>query len=147
MDYDYYISEYDYLKNDDNLGKLSLFYEGIHEYAKDNFIYPKTIDICDLSYHFKYATEGYRIGFDKDKVCICKKVRNYNDFIDFEDIKNNKPQVNTKLYKQKLEELQILISELGILGIPAKAINDTYEDIYEKIKLWEDAVKVKRRTL
>ena len=105
---------------------LSLFFEGIYCYAKENRIYSKDgrlgeyfqIRIGDIGFEI-----GYRSGQGTD--FYCKRVSPEDNFIDFIDILFNKKQDNLEFIEEGLNNLSNMISYLYNNGIPMEAIIET----------------------
>lgn len=119
----------------ENVNSLSFFFEGITEYAYQNFltIYQTDWGKCAL---IKFNNIGYKIGLDSGQgsISYCEKVDISDDkvFIDFNDIMNNKKQENVVLITEKFYQIENLIQELINLGTPAEIISKNLNFIISK---------------
>ena len=115
----------------ENSQNLSLLYEGIHNYAKENYIYAKQSYDFDNYYLIKYNNIGYKIGVmtGQGTYFFCERINEVTDeYIDFNDILLNKKQENTDYYNRRLLQLSSIISYYYEQGIPLKAIEKTIDD-------------------
>ena len=114
--------------------ELTLFYQGIDEYANKNFIFPSSCDFGNY-YCIKFGNIGYEIGImvGQGTLFFCNRVSVENkEFIDFTDIKNDKEQPKTKLINNKLEELSLLINNLAE-DISLEAIEENVRNVFKEI--------------
>jgi len=131
----------------ENIDYLCLLYEGINDYAKNNYIYlVKDIDYREY-YRIKYNGIGYIIGIlsNYGNIIFCEKTIITDDFIDFNDIILNKKQKNTEYYNKRLLELSNIISYYYEQGIPLRAIEKTIENTLWDIK--DNQEKIERKQL
>lgn len=122
------ISEYD----NNYVCDLGLFFEVIDRYAEKNYI-------CSLPCNFgkyypvRYGENGYHIGclVGQGVVCFCHKVDvlDKNNFIDYEDIIQNKKQPYVDEIDAKLLDLKFRIRELYNSGIPVDTIKATTDSL------------------
>lgn len=117
--------------------ELHLFYDGIETYSSHNYIYPIKCDFGGF-YKIKYDGIGFEIGrlIGQGTLFYCTRVEivNEQEFIDFNDIMNNKEQDNVKDINKKLEELSKFVISVYEYGVPYDAICDVLGDILIKIK-------------
>lgn len=116
---------------------LGLFYEGIREYAKRQFINPTP---CKHGDYFKIRLNdvGFEIsmlGDQRNIVYFCKRVSitDEEEFIDFNDILINKNQDQTDQIKESLISLSNMIKDVYKSGVPIDSITDTFENTIEEI--------------
>jgi len=122
----------DRISEEDNeqVSKLSNFYEAIENYASANFIYP-TPDEFGNHYRVSNNNIGYDIGimmgqgalFWVSREKITKK--NQNSFIDFELIRTNKKTDREDMIRSKLDSLDNFIIDLANEDVPVEAIAKT----------------------
>ncbi len=126
----------------ENVGKLSLIYEGINKYAKENYIYPTYRDIGNF-YKIKLDEFYFEIGILSGQgVVFCfNKVSCETDeeFIDFSDIMNNKKQENVDQINYELDFLANTIITTHNNGVPLDAIASTFDSTIKSLK--EDEFK------
>lgn len=117
-----------------NVEKLILFFEKIETYANNNYIYPNSTSNYNYSYNIKHNNIGYNIGivFGQGGWCFCNRIEPKDDFIDYNDIKNNIEQNNTKVIKERLEALKLYISTMLEDNIPRNAIIETTDKVLRK---------------
>lgn len=115
--------------------QLPLLYQGIEDYAERNYIYPTPYGFGGF-YKIRFNGVGYEVGMitGQGTVFFCTRVeiQNENEFIDFNDIMNNKEQDNVKEIKEKIDNLSQMITSLCEAGVPYEAIKQTLEaKLYE----------------
>lgn len=127
----------------ENVEKLCLFYEGIKEYAIENYIYPTS---CDFGEYYKVKLNDFcfKIGilfrqtvFFFDKTLI----ENEKELIDFKDVMIGKKQDNVDKINATLKSLSSEVMAAYESGVPIKAIVDTLENIIEEISKKKDKPK------
>ena len=127
-DSSFYICFRNSASNDDlkNIRNLAILYSIIFEYAKQNYIYPKIDEMGEYYYNIKYNNVGYRIGEDSidGTFFFCERVPIDCDFIDFNDVMNNKVQENVHFIQQNLIDLANYINYLVEAGVPEEAIKN-----------------------
>ena len=134
-DEDYLDSKFEIndMKNMELLGK---FYKFIDFYAKKNYIYPKT-DSSNTSYVIKYGENTYLLESVKNAYCYsyycAKNIKTECDIIQYEDFKNNVPSEKSKIYTEKLKELEEYIIAMNET-VSLEAIEFTCNDTIQKIK-------------
>ncbi|MEE3342582.1 MAG: hypothetical protein VZS44_00645 [Bacilli bacterium] len=117
--------------NKENAEALNLFYNGIKEYAEQNYIYPMP---CNYGHYYKVKLDNHDYGFaigiqiGQGSLYFCNRipVNKDKDFISFNDIMNNKKQPNVDHINRSLNSFARTIIDLDKKGIPIEAINDTY---------------------
>lgn len=130
---------------------LSVFFDGIYLYARDNYIYSLSRPFGEC-YHIKIDNNGFEIGYLSGQgTCFyCKKIQldKDNDFIDIMDIINNRKQDNVEFIDMNLNNLSSLIIDLYNNGVPIEAIINTFDKTIHYINN-EEQVKnnVKKHTL
>ena len=126
------------LTNEDqiNVDSLSLFFEGIYNYAKKNYIYssPRAFGEC---YKIKMGNNAFEIGYitGQGTSFYCKKVDIANECkcIDFNDIINNKEQDNVKTIDTNLKNFSNMINDIYSNGVPIEAIEDVFNETIKNI--------------
>ena len=133
---DFYDDNWDY--SDEKLGdidkkmvdKLSLFFECINLYAKNNYIYSISRPLGEC-YQIKINNNGFEIGYitGQGTSFYCKKIQldDEKDFIDFMDIVNNKKQGNVEYIEKGLNNLSNVLIDLYDNGVPIEAIIKTFD--------------------
>ncbi len=136
----------------ENVSKLCLFYEGIERFAKSNHIYPIQDKFGNV-YKIKLNEIGYEIGIliGQGSVFSCKRcpIKNEKEFIDFNDIMNNKKQEQVDRINTCLETISKMVVATYESGVPIESIiytldNTIKEIIFQKDKLKEAALKLKK---
>lgn len=121
------------------VNNLALFFNGIYNYAKKNYIYPLPralgeyyqIKIDDIGFEVGYIT-GQGISF------YCKRIPLLGDnFIDFMGIVNNKEQDYVKYIDSNMEKLSNMIIDLYNKGIPIEAIDEAINKSMKQIISFE----------
>lgn len=83
-------------------------YRGIERHSSENYIYPTDCDF-GIFYKVKLENTGFEIGMlvGQGILFFCNRVQieNKKDFIDFNDILNNKKNTNVTTIKDKLNEI------------------------------------------
>lgn len=134
------ISKEDYEK----VNNLHLMYSGIETYANRNYIYPSDCEYGNF-YKIKLDNIGFEIGIlvGQGTLFFCNRVEIEKDFIDFNDIINNKESDNAIIIKNKLNELSDFVVSLYENGVPYEAIRSRLEDILNEINSEKDLEKEK----
>jgi len=136
------------ISNQDNehVNNLHLLYRGIERYASENYIYPTTCDFGNF-YKIKLENTGFEIGVlvGQGTLFFCNRVQveNEKDFIDFNDIINNKKSDKTTIIKNKLNELSKIVFSLYKIGVPLEAISITLDNTLNEINSQNDLGKEK----
>ena len=119
-----------------NVDKLHLFFQGIDNYAKANHIYPQPGD-CSGLYKIRFNETGFAIGIlvGQGTVFFCNKVdvEDEKEFIDFNDIMNNKKQTSVNKINEILNNLSDVIESAYENGVPIQAIVNTCNNTIEEI--------------
>ncbi len=119
-----------------NVEKLGLFYDGIDNYAQQNYIYPLPCEFGNF-YKIRLNEIDFEIGMlvGQGTVFYCKKVKveNEQEFIDFNDIMTNKKQEQVAKINTILESLSNMVFTAYKNGVPIEAISSTLEDIIDEI--------------
>lgn len=129
-----------------NIKKLGLFYEGIKVYADENYLYPIP---CESGHFYKirFNNVGYIIGVinQPETYHFCIRVNIICDlqFIDFMDILNNTPQPQVNEIFCSLNLLSTLVKAMHENGVPAKAIQDTVNNLLQPFMSQEEILDVK----
>ena len=126
----------------ERVNNLHLMYRGIDTYANKNYIYPTSCNFGNF-YNIKLENIGFEIGIlgKQGALFFCNRVsiENQKDFIDFNDILNNKNvNVNATAIENKLNELSNLITSLYKSGIPLKAIKSILNNTLKEISSQTD---------
>ena len=134
------ISNYD----KERIENLSLFYEGIDNYAKQNYIYPAPCAF-GIFYRVRLDDFGFEIGtyFGQGIIFFFHKVLIEDDikFIDYYDIMTGKEQDNVNQINDTLNSLSNIIINAYENGIPYEAINSTLENTLREIKSNDEKAK------
>jgi hypothetical protein len=128
----------------EKVNKLHLLYDGIDEYASKNYLYPTVVDFGAV-HKIKLNNTGFEIGVftGQGSLFFCRRIKisknNKQNFIDFNDIINNKKQDGVDEIDKKLNKLSNLIEDLDKSGIPHDAIKNTFiatlnKPKYNKVK-------------
>lgn len=137
-------SDSDWLSSSEKISKedlekvndLPLMYDGIEKYASENYIYPTYCDFGNF-YKIKLENTGYEIGIliGQGTLFFCNRVQieNQKDFIDFNDISNNKINNDAAAIKNKLDELSNLAISLYKNGISLETIMLTLNNALNEI--------------
>jgi len=119
-----------------NIYELASFYSFIKKYAEENFIKPSKYQLGSY-YSVKHNNIGYHIGCEQQpfglSLIFCQRTPILNNFIEYSDIINNKPQKNTEHIKRQLKELADLITKMTKEDVPADAISDTTQKTLKKV--------------
>lgn len=126
----------------ERVNNLHLMYRGIDTHANKNYIYPTSCNFGNF-YNIKLENIGFEIGIlgRQGTLFFCNRVsiKNQKDFIDFNDILNNKNvNVNATAIENKLNELSNLITSLYKSGIPLKAIKSILNNTLKEISSQTD---------
>lgn len=117
---------------------LNQLFEIINNYSNQNYIYPQT-NKYGTYYRIKYNNIGYNIGYFRNQspniyFCIKINLNPQKEYIDFNDILENKQLPRTVQIKQELQQLSNLIHTLSDHNIPLEAISDTSKNTIKKIR-------------
>ena len=131
--------------------KLSLFFESINFYAKNNYIYSMTRPLGEC-YQIKINNNGFEIGYitGQGTSFYCKKIQLdvEKDFIDFMDIINNKKQSNVEYIENSLNNLSNVLMDLYDNGIPIEAMIEIFNlFIRHTNSIEKEKNKVKKKIL
>ena len=113
---------------------LKIFYNNILSYGNENYIYPKTFDYGKY-YNIKYNNIGYRVIILTGNIrysCHRIEINDKDEFIDFDDILNNKKQKNVDTINLCLRLLEELINNMIDYEVPISAIEETTKDTINK---------------
>ena len=128
----------DILSEDDqeNVKNLKYFYEDINKYAKKNYLYSIN-DKNGNFYKVIYNNIGFEIGimYGKEIIYSCRRIpiENKDEFIDLNDIINDKKQDNIDYINNTLNKLSEEITTIYQEGIPIEAIKSTIDNIINEI--------------
>ena len=130
----------------DKVNNLGLFFEGIEKYADKNYIYPTMYE-----YQSYYGVKDnvndayYKIGVIEGQggSFFCERVEDTSelDFIDFNDIMNDKIRDNVKKIETDLDNMSNLISFIHEKGVPLEAIKETFDKTISEIELSKEKGK------
>ena len=130
----------------EQVNNLHLMYHGIERYASKNYIYPTDCNFGNF-YKVKLENTGFEIGMlvGQGTLFFCNRVQieNQKDFIDFNDILNNKENDNVTTIKNKLNELSNLVVSLYKSGVPLEAIVITLDNTLNEINSQNDLGQAK----
>ena len=134
-------------KNDlEQVKNLALFFEGIREYAYKNYIYPNVYEYQSY-YGIKDSVNEvyYKIGVIEGQggSFFCDRVEDTSeiDFIDFNDIMNNKVGENVEEIENGLDNMSSLVISLYEKGVPIEAIKEALEKTISEIELSKERGK------
>ncbi len=134
-----------------NIQKLSLLYEMIDIYAKENYLYPNDKELNSY-YIVKHNNIYYLVGRDYNvggrfrvERIPNEKINEINNYLEYSDIQTNKKQPNTDIIKIQLASLSNMIYEYAN-RIPLEAIKEKIEETILDIEdnLDKEKVKVKK---
>ena len=138
-DYWQYISEELSEEDLENVDLLSLFLEGIDNYASRNFFSLIPSDLgSDYGHHIliKFNNVGYDIGveYGQSSYNYCNRVDISSDtnFIDFNYIMSNKKQDHVDSIASKLNDLSKLLDDMLASGIPKANISSVVKSAIKK---------------
>ena len=130
----------------DKVNNLELFFEGIEKYADKNYIYP-TIYEYQSYYSVKDNVNDayYKIGVIEGQggSFFCERVEDTSklDFIDFNDIMNDKIRENVEEIEANLDNMSNLVLSLYNKGVPLEAIKETFDKTISEIELSKEKGK------
>ena len=130
----------------DRVNTLGLFFEGIREYADKNFIYPSTYEWqCFYGVKDNVNEVYYKIGVIEWQggSFFCERVEDTItlDFIDFNDIMDDKVRDNVKEIETDLDNMSNLVLSLYNKGVPLEAIKETLDKTISEIELSKEKGK------
>ena len=130
-----------------NVEKLNIFYEGIKQYAKKNYIRKSEIEFGDF-YKIRLDDLGFKIGMMSGQgvFFFCEKVPvdNKESFIDFNDIILNRKLERVDEITKDLEQLSSMVISLYEKGAPVDAIMNTLNDALKAVKSKNDEKTLKK---
>lgn len=125
-----------------NVEKLCLFYEGIDRYASSNYIYPTPWKDFGNYYRIRLNQFGYEIGMaiGQGSHFFCRKasIDNPEEFIDFNDIMNDKKQNQVDFITTNLDSLSNMVLTAYENGVPIEAIVNRLDQTIKKINSREE---------
>ena len=130
----------------DKVNNLGLFFEGIMEYADNNYIYPSIYEYQSF-YGIKDSVNEvyYKIGVIEGQggSFFCDRVEPTSelDFIDFNDIMNNKVGENVEEIENGLDNMSSLVISLYEKGVPIEAIKEALDKTISEIELSKERGK------
>ncbi len=130
----------------DKVNNLGLFFEGIMEYADKNYIYPSIYEYQSF-YGIKDSVNEvyYKIGVIEGQggSFFCDRVEPTSElnFIDFNDIMNNKVGENVEEIENGLDNMSSLVISLYEKGVPIETIKDTLDKTIKEIELSKEKGK------
>ena len=132
-----------------NIQKLSLLYEMIDIYAKENYLYPNDREVNPY-YIMKHNNIYYLVGRDYNiggrfrvERVPNERTNEINNYLEYSDIQTNKKQPNTDIIKIQLASLSNMIYEYAT-RVPIKAIKEKIEDTISDIEENLGKEKVKK---
>ena len=130
----------------DKVNNLGLFFEGIEKYADKNYIYPTMYEYQSFYGIKDNANEVYyKIGVIEGQggSFFCDRVEDTSelDFIDFNDIMNDKIRENVEKIENGLDNMSNLVISLYEKGVPLEAIKDTFDKTIREIELSKEKGK------
>ena len=147
VDYEFVYDRKKITSNDfTNVHNLSLLYEVVERYAKENYLYVVKDDFS-AEYKIKFGNIGYKIGVvnGQDTYYYCVRIDNPdNNFIDFNDIMNNNKQAHTDFITNKLNELANIITYYHEMGIPLSTLKQVINSTLQNIKEQDEAKDTKK---
>lgn len=123
-------------ENIEKVNSLHLLYNIVDRYATDNYIYPNN---CEFGNYYKInsGNVGFEIGVIAGQgvsfFCNRVELENKKDFIDFNDILNNKESINKIEINEGLEQLSYMIDSLYKKGVPFPIIFNTVSDTVNEL--------------
>ena len=134
----------------DKVNNLGLFFEGIMEYADKNCIYPNIYEYQSYYGIKDSVNEGYyKIGVIEGQggSFFCDRVEPTSelDFIDFNDIMNDKVGDKVDEIENGLDNMSNLVISLYEKGVPLEAIKDTFDKTIKEIELSKENGKEYKR--
>lgn len=124
-------------EDNENVGDLYLLYEGIDFYANRNYIYPMTCEFGDY-YNIKLDNVCYEIGMliGQGTLFFCnrKPLNKDLEYIDFNDIIDDKKKDGVTTIENGLNQLSNLVVSLYENNVPIEAIIMTLENTLNEIK-------------
>lgn len=134
----------------DKVNNLGLFFEGIMEYADNNYIYPSIYEYQSF-YGIKDSVNEvyYKIGVIEGQggSFFCDRVEPTSElnFIDFNDIINDKVRDNVEEIENSLDNMSNLIISLYEKGVSIEAIKETFDKTIKEIELSKEKGKEYKR--
>ena len=130
----------------DKVNNLGLFFEGIEKYADKNYIYPTMYEYQSYYGIKDNANEVYyKIGVIEGQggSFFCERVEDTSklDFIDFNDIMNDKIRENVEEIEANLNNMSNLVLSLYNKGVPLEAIKETLDKTISEIELSKEKGK------
>lgn len=115
-----------------NISDLYLFFQGIDNYASQNFIASETEEIGfeNEYYLIVYNDICYQIGTvsGQGTFAYCDRIKTTSEkVINFNDVIANKQQKNKKIITEKLKLLSDIVQELNHLNVPLYVIFSSIE--------------------
>lgn len=154
-------SDYDWLYSSEKLDDadqekvddLQLFFEGIYQYARKNYIYSQTRSLGEC-YQVRIDDIGFEIGYlsGQGTKFYCRRIplEAMENAIYFMDIVNNKKQDSVEYIEKSLENLSNMFVELYNNGVPIEAMMETFNKTIKSIEQKEhdiDEQKTLRKKL
>ena len=109
---------------------LQLFFEGIYQYSRINYIYSLTRPLGEC-YKIRIGDIGFEIGYlsGQGTKFYCRRIllEEMENAIDFMDIVNKKKQDSVEYIERSLEKFSNMFIELYNNGVPIEAINEALD--------------------
>lgn len=133
IDFPDLLSEVDYIK----MVQVELLYSRISKYAKDNYISPIRYDFGNY-FNTKIFSKFYEIGIYNcgDGIYYCNKIldRKVDNYIDIEDVINNKKTDYVLNCEKTLTDFSSSVNDLYKNGVSINLIVSTFNNTIDNIK-------------
>lgn len=120
-----------------NMQNLSLLFEVIDEYAKENYMSTRKNEYSE-SYNFRSDDISYNIGFFRGQGSsfFCQRIDDIEtkDFIDFDDIIKGSYTNDFEKNKNEVEKMKNSVMELYQSGVPLEIIKSEFENTIKNLK-------------
>ena len=127
----------------EKVDNLQLFFEGIYQYARKNYIYSQARPLGEC-YYIKIGDIGFEIGYlsGQGTKFYCHRIplEEINNAIDFMNIVNNKKQDNVEYIERSLESISNMFIELYNNGVPIEAMTEALKRTMKGIEKKEHII-------
>ena len=117
-----------------NIERINFLYEAIQRWAERNEVLPKKEGKAEF-YEVNIGGIGYEIG--TNAICgfayFCNRVKVERNFINFNDVFENKKLDNIKQKQEEWKKLERVVKSLNELGIPKHAVYEKINEIMIKV--------------
>ena len=133
-----YVSEKLSKEDQEKVDDLPLFFEGIYDYARKNYIYSIAEHLGEC-YRIRIGDIGFEIGYitGQGTAFFCKRIPIDTTTIDYIDILTNKKQDNVDFIEDELHNLSDVIMSVYNNGVPIEAIEEMINETMRSITLME----------